>query len=144
VDALSIRKGSLTRDEYRQIQEHAELSYQFLSKIAWTGELKQVPAIAHAHHEKLNGKGYPLGLTSEKILLQSKLMTVADIYDALTAADRPYKKAMPVERAISILREEVKFGGLDADIVELFVERELWKLTLAESQGASCVATTSA
>lgn len=138
VDALSIRKGSLTRDEYRQIQEHAELSYQFLSKIAWTSELKQIPAIAHAHHEKLNGKGYPLGLTSDAISLQSKLMTVSDIYDALTAADRPYKKAMPVERAISILREEVKFGGLDADIVELFVEREIWKLTQAESQGANC------
>ncbi len=138
IAALSIRKGSLTLDEYKQIQEHAALSYDFLSKIAWTEDLAKVPAIARSHHEKLNGKGYPQGITGDKIPLQAKLMTVSDIYDALTAADRPYKKAMPVDRALSILKEEVKWGGLDSDVVDLFIECEIWRLTTSEMPGAGC------
>jgi len=134
--ALSIRKGSLTRDEFVQIQQHAELSFQFLRQIAWTPDLANVPAIAHAHHEKLSGRGYPLGITAEHILLQSRLMTVADIYDALTAADRPYKKSMPLERALGILRAEAASGDLDTNAVELFIRREIWRLTAAETPGA--------
>jgi HD-GYP domain-containing protein (c-di-GMP phosphodiesterase class II) len=127
--ALLIRKGSLTRDEYRQIQQHAALSYEFLRKIAWTADLERVPDIAHGHHEKLNGTGYPLGVLANAIPLQTRMMTIADIYDALTAADRPYKKAMPPARAMDILREEVAQGGLDGDVLDLFIQREVWKLT---------------
>lgn len=126
-DALSIRRGSLTREEYQQVQDHAQMSYNFLSQIPWTEEMAQIPSIAYAHHEKMDGSGYPRGLKDEQIPLQARIMTVADIYDALTASDRPYKKAMPVERAFAILREEANRGQLDSDLVELFINREVHK-----------------
>jgi HD-GYP domain-containing protein (c-di-GMP phosphodiesterase class II) len=126
-DALSIRRGSLTREEYKQVQDHAQMSYNFLRQIPWTQELSQIPQIAHAHHEKLDGSGYPLGLKDEQISLQARMMTVADIYDALTASDRPYKRAMPPERACKILREEAARGQLDIDLVELFISHEVYK-----------------
>ncbi len=127
--ALSIRKGSLTPDEYKQIQQHARLSFEFLNQIRWTPEFANIPDIAHCHHEKLDGSGYPRGVLAPEISLQSRMMAVADIYDALTASDRPYKKAMPVEKALSILRMEVKDGHLDGDVVELFIERQIYLLT---------------
>lgn len=128
-DSLSIRKGSLTLDEYRQIQTHAHLSYQFLEKISWTKEFSGIPEIAYCHHEKLNGKGYPRGVTAPDIPLQSRMMTIADIYDALTAADRPYKKAMPVDLALQILQWEAREGALDPDVLSLFIEKEIYKAT---------------
>jgi HD-GYP domain-containing protein (c-di-GMP phosphodiesterase class II) len=125
--ALSIRKGSLTPDEFRAIQNHAQLSYEFLKKIRWTDEFARIPEIAWGHHEKLNGKGYPRGVLASEISLETRLMTVADIYDALTANDRPYKKAMPVDRAIEILCKEAGFGDLDQDVVDLFVANAVYK-----------------
>lgn len=126
--ALQVRKGSLTPDEYKQIQDHARLSYEFLNKISWTPDFASIPDIAHCHHEKLNGKGYPRGILANQITLQSRMMTVADIYDALTASDRPYKKALPVERALQILQMEVKDGHLDPDVVALFVAQKIYLL----------------
>ena len=79
------------------------------------------------HHEKLNGKGYPDGVTGDKLRLETRTMTVCEIFDALTASDRPYKKAMPLEKAIQILRWEAEEGGLESDIVELFVKYEVYK-----------------
>lgn len=127
--ALKVRKGSLTPEEFRQIQEHAALSFHFLEQIRWTTDLARVAEIAHCHHEKLGGGGYPRGLLADAIPLQARMMTVADIYDAITANDRPYKRAVPVERALAILRDEVERGDLDGDVVTLFLEREIWKLT---------------
>ncbi|HEX8551373.1 MAG TPA: HD domain-containing phosphohydrolase [Abditibacteriaceae bacterium] len=129
IEALSVRRGSLTRGEFEQIKQHAQLSYEFLKRISWTPEYAHIPEIARGHHEKLNGSGYPLGVHGESIPLQTRLMTVADIYDALTASDRPYKKALPRERALSILRAEAGSGGLDARVVELFIRHEIYKLT---------------
>jgi hypothetical protein len=126
-NALSLRRGSLTREEYQQVQDHAQMSYNFLRQIPWTEEMQQIPAIAHAHHEKLDGSGYPRGLKGEQISLQARMMTVADIYDALTASDRPYKKAMSPERAFQILREEAARGQLDSELVELFIDRAIYK-----------------
>jgi len=131
IEALSIRKGSLTRDEYQQIQSHARLSYEFLLRIPWTSHLEKIPEIAHCHHEKLNGKGYPRGVLAADIPLQARMMTVADIYDALTAADRPYKKAMSVQRALKILQFEAEEGGLDADVVELFISGKIYETSQA-------------
>lgn len=122
-ELFRIRRGTLTSEEYRQIQQHASMSHYFLQQIPWTAELQQVPDIARSHHEKLNGKGYPLGIRADKIPLQARIMTIADIYDALTAADRPYKKAMPLARALEILRAEAAQGLLDSDLVELFIAR---------------------
>ena len=86
-----------------------------------------MPIIAGAHHERLNGTGYPGRLRGEEIPVQSKMMSVADIYDALTASDRPYKKAVPLERALDILGYEVKDGHLDPELVRIFREARIWE-----------------
>lgn len=127
--ALGIRKGSLTKKEYEQIQKHAQMSYDFLQKIEWTDEFKDIPNIAYCHHEKLNGKGYPRGVTAEHIPLQARLMTVADIFDAITASDRPYKKAVPVDIALRVIEREAEEGGLDRDVVDLFISEGIYKKT---------------
>ncbi|MCB1156024.1 MAG: GAF domain-containing protein [Leptospiraceae bacterium] len=124
---LSIKKGSLDFEERREIESHVEHTYQFLSKIPWTGELKMVPSIAHAHHEKLNGTGYPRGLVDYEIPVQSKMMTIADIFDALTDKDRPYKKAVPLERALDILHMEVKDNHIDSDLLNIFIHAKVYE-----------------
>lgn len=119
-DYLNITRGNLAEHEWEEMKSHASKSYQVLKRITWPEDLAEVPRIAHGHHEKLNGTGYPLGLSEDEIHFDSKIMCVADIYDALTCSDRPYKKAMPHERAMKILREEVERGALDGGLVELF------------------------
>lgn len=126
-DYLSIKRGSLTNQEREIIESHVRHTYEFLVKIPWTAELKQVPATAAMHHEKLNGKGYPFGLAESDIYIQGRIMAIADIYDALTAQDRPYKKAMPVEKACAILLEEGERKVLDMKIVEYFINKEIFK-----------------
>ncbi|MCC6877455.1 MAG: GAF domain-containing protein [Sandaracinaceae bacterium] len=128
IESLQVRRGSLNTLEIDEIRSHVVHTYNFLSRIPWGKNWERVPEIAGAHHEKLNGHGYPHGLKSEAIPLQSKIMTVADIYDALTARDRPYKKAVPVERALAILGFEVKDGNIDPDLVKAFVEAEVYKV----------------
>ncbi len=129
---LSIKKGSLDENERLEIESHVTHTYKFLTKIPWTRDLQHVPEVAWAHHEKLDGSGYPNGLTSEQIPLQSKMMTIADIYDALTAWDRPYKKAVPVDKALQILGWEVKDGHVDPELLELFIQSEVFQLTARE------------
>ncbi|HMZ63967.1 MAG TPA: GAF domain-containing protein [Leptospiraceae bacterium] len=124
---LSIRKGSLDFEERKEIESHVEHTFQFLSKIPWTSGLKMVPSIAHAHHEKLNGEGYPRGLIANDIPIQSKMMTIADIFDALTDKDRPYKKAVPLERALDILKMEVKDHHVDGDLLNIFIESRVFE-----------------
>lgn len=126
VRTLSIRKGNLDPQERTEIESHVTHTFRFLTKIPWTRDLRDVPNIAYAHHEKLNGLGYPRGLAAEVIPIQSKMMTVSDIYDALTANDRPYKKAVPTDRALDILRMEVKDGLLDGSLVELFIDAKIY------------------
>ena len=126
---LSIPQGSLDREERMQIESHVIHSFRFLSQIPWTKELKNIPEIAKAHHEKLDGSGYPYHLRSEGIPFQAKMMTISDIFDALTARDRPYKKAVPVERALDIIGEEVKSQLLDPVLFRLFLEAKIYELT---------------
>jgi HD-GYP domain-containing protein (c-di-GMP phosphodiesterase class II) len=123
---LSIRKGTLSFAERTQIESHVSHTYRFLSSIPWTADLARVPEIAHAHHEKLDGNGYPRGLRADQIPLPSRIMTICDIYDALTAADRPYKRAVPREKAIRILEDEARQGLLDRWLVEAFVTEKIW------------------
>ncbi|KQQ97656.1 metal-dependent phosphohydrolase [Massilia sp. Leaf139] len=125
--ALSIGKGCLTPDERRQIEAHVADSYSFLILIPWTRELAGVPAIAHGHHEKLDGSGYPMGLKGAEISLQTRILTISDIFDALTARDRPYKEAVPVERALDLIGEECRAGHLDARLFKVFVEAKGWE-----------------
>jgi len=119
---LSIPKGSLDPGERLQIESHVTHTYNFLRQIPWTTNLAQVAEIAHGHHEKLDGTGYPRGIQASEIAIQTRIMTVADIFDALTASDRPYKKALSAQRATEILDMEAKAGMLDRDVVELVLE----------------------
>jgi HD-GYP domain-containing protein (c-di-GMP phosphodiesterase class II) len=125
--ALSVKRGSLTDPEFDEIRSHVSHTYKFLSQIPWGKAFRRVPIIAGAHHERLNGTGYPNRLRAEEIPVQSKMMSIADIYDALTASDRPYKKAVPVDRAIDILEYSVKDGHLDAELVRIFREARVWE-----------------
>jgi HD-GYP domain-containing protein (c-di-GMP phosphodiesterase class II) len=127
VVSLQVTKGSLNEKEFDEIRSHVVHTFDFLSRIPWGKSFVRIPEIAGAHHEKLNGKGYPKGLASADIPLASKIMTIADIFDALTARDRPYKKAMPIERAMSILGFEVKDGHVDGELVRIFTEAEVYK-----------------
>ncbi|MCB1190206.1 MAG: GAF domain-containing protein [Leptospiraceae bacterium] len=127
---LSIKRGSLDEEERKEIESHVIHTYQFLKQIPWTQNLKMIPNIAHAHHEKLDGSGYPLKLKSEEIPVQSKMMTIADIFDALTDKDRPYKKAVPLERALDILKMEVRDNHIDPILLEFFVQAKVYELVL--------------
>lgn len=124
---LSLPKGSLSEEERREIESHVSHTYHFLRQIAWTEDLAGVPDIAHAHHEKCDGSGYPRGLTAEHIPIQAKLMTIADIYDALTSMDRPYKPATTPERALEILQTEARRGKLDMDLLKVFIEAGVYR-----------------
>lgn len=130
---LSLPKGSLNDHERREIESHVTHTFEYLTKINWGKSYKDVPTIAYAHHEKLNGKGYPRGLTQPEIPLQSRMMTIADIYDALTASDRPYKKAVPVPKALEIIEYEVKEGMLDPHLFKLFVDAKVYEKTTPKS-----------
>jgi hypothetical protein len=126
---LTIPKGSLDPEERVQIESHVIHSFRFLSQIPWTKELRNIPLIAKAHHEKLDGSGYPYRMKSEDIPFQAKMMTISDIYDALTARDRPYKRAVPVERALDIIGQEVKSQLLDPVLFQLFIEAKIFQIT---------------
>ncbi len=126
VRALSVSKGSLDEAERHEIESHVTHSYQFLLTIPWPKRLARVPGIAFGHHEKLNGRGYPNRLAAEQIPPEVRMMTVSDIYDALTIGDRPYKRSVPQDRALAILEEEVRDGFLDADLVKLFVDARVF------------------
>jgi hypothetical protein len=130
LQALSIRRGSLSEKERREIESHVTHTYRFLAEIPWTGEYSRIPEIAYAHHEKLNGSGYPRRLKAEDIPVQSRMMTVSDIFDALVAWDRPYKRAVPVERALGILSEEAGEGKLDRDLLDIFIEAKIYEKTI--------------
>jgi len=126
VAALSIAKGSLTPSEKERINDHVQKTWEFLTKIPWTGEFKGIPEIAWAHHERLDGTGYPRGLKGAEIPTQSKMMTIADIYDALVAQDRPYQKGKTPEEALDILADDVRRGWLDGDLFRVFVEAKIY------------------
>jgi HD-GYP domain-containing protein (c-di-GMP phosphodiesterase class II) len=128
VTALQIRRGSLTDAERLEINRHVVHTYNFLCEIPWGRTLRDVPHIAGAHHEKLDGTGYPNGLRGQDIPVPARMMTIADIYDALTASDRPYKKALPPDKALDILAADVKRGSLDEELFTIFTQAQVWSL----------------
>ncbi len=130
VHFLRIPKGSLDERERKEIESHVEQTYKFLSQIPWTDDLRDLANIAYGHHEKLNGRGYPRGIAGAEIPVQTRVMTIADIFDALTASDRPYKRALPIERALDIIRMEAKDGMLDSSLVDLMVESGVYRKVL--------------
>jgi HD-GYP domain-containing protein (c-di-GMP phosphodiesterase class II) len=124
---LSIPKGSLDASEREQIESHVIHTFNFLNQIPWTKELRRIPEIARAHHEKLNGEGYPYKLRGDAIPLPTKMMTICDIFDALTASDRPYKSAVPIDRALGILEECVRANEIDPELFRLFRESKFYQ-----------------
>jgi HD-GYP domain-containing protein (c-di-GMP phosphodiesterase class II) len=126
---LALVKGSLNPQERTEIESHVSHTFSFLSLIPWTKQLRDLPTIAYSHHEKLDGTGYPRKLAGEDIPVQSRMMTIADIYDALTANDRPYKRSLPPERALSILEMEAGHGKIDARLFKVFVDSKAWRLS---------------
>jgi HD-GYP domain-containing protein (c-di-GMP phosphodiesterase class II) len=127
VKSLSVARGSLTPGELDEIRRHVVHTHEFLGQIPWGKQFRRVPQIAGAHHERLNGTGYPNRLRAEEIPVQSKMMSITDIFDALTASDRPYKKAVPIPKALDILGLEVKDQHIDADLLEVFIAARVWE-----------------
>lgn len=127
VRLLSIRKGSLDENERLQIESHVVHTVNFLQQIPWTPEIRNIPEIARGHHEKLNGIGYPYKLSAPEIPVQTRMMTISDIFDALSAADRPYKKSVGLERALQILGYAVQDGELDAALFQLFLDAKVYE-----------------
>lgn len=125
---LSIPRGSLDSNERLQIESHVTHSFNFLTQIPWTHDYRGIPKIARAHHEKLNGGGYPNGLVGAEIPVQARMMTICDIYDALTASDRPYKRAVPTDRALDILKICVRDEEIDSDLFRLFLDAQVYRL----------------
>jgi len=124
--ALLVARGSLTEHERSEVQNHVRHTFEFLRQIPWGQRLRRVPEIAGMHHEYLDGSGYPRGAAAAAIPIQARMMTVADIFDALTAADRPYKKAVPVDKALDILYAEADSGKLDRTVIEVFVKARVY------------------
>jgi len=127
IEALSIKRGCLTPEERDEIESHVTRSWEFLRRIPWGEDLKDIPEIAYSHHELLDGTGYPRKLVGEEIPLRSRIMTVCDIFDALAASDRAYKPALSIEKTLSIIESMVDGGKLDRRFFEVFVEGKIWE-----------------
>lgn len=125
---LMVPRGNLTPEERLSIEAHVTHTYTFLNRIPWTKHLKNVPIIAYAHHEKLDGSGYPQGLAQQEIPFQSQILTIADIYDALTASDRPYKRRLSIETTLAILRQEAARNKINSDLVDVFEQRQIFNV----------------
>ena len=123
---LSVARGSLSPDERVEIENHVSFTYDVLKMVPWSRGLENVPFIAHRHHEKLDGSGYPQRVKGDEIPMQSRMLTICDIYDALTAKDRPYKPAVPIDKAFHILEDEVKQGKLDGLLLKLFIDSKAY------------------
>ncbi len=130
MDALKLPRGSLTAQERLEIESHVVHTYNFLENIPWGRRLGRIPTIAGSHHEKLDGTGYPRGLKGDEIRVETRMMTIADIFDALTASDRPYKRAVPLDKALDIIGYEVKAGKCDADLFRIFIDAKVWQRIL--------------
>jgi HD-GYP domain-containing protein (c-di-GMP phosphodiesterase class II) len=124
---LSIPRGSLSDDERHEIESHVTHSFRFLMQIPWTKDLRRVPLIAYSHHERLDGTGYPRRLTHVEVPIQARMMSISDVFDALAASDRPYKRAVPPDRALDILKSEVKAGRIDPVLLDLFIDAKVYE-----------------
>jgi len=124
---FAVIKGNLTDSERRAIQHHVVDTEKMLRKLPFIDKLARVPFYAASHHEWPNGKGYPKGLKGDEIPLPARMMCIADVWDALTAQDRPYKPPIPPEKSSQILRAGAEHDEFDKDLVELFIAHRLWE-----------------
>lgn len=128
IENLTIKKGNLTDDEREEINSHVSYSYKILKDIKWIKELKNIPDIASSHHERIDGTGYPRRLKGNEISIQAKILAILDIFEALTARDRPYKPPMSVEKAIEIIKKEVEDNHLDKELFQIFMQEKIYEL----------------
>lgn len=135
-DDVLLKAGRLTEEEYRKIQSHAAYTSEILEQIHFSTALEGVPFLASAHHERIDGKGYPYGLRGDDLPVSARIIAIADVYDALTAYDRPYKKAMSVEKALRIL-ESGKGSQFDPDLVDLFIREKCYNIERRQHQRVS-------
>lgn len=127
MDNLSIRAGTLTQRERETINHHIVATIKMLEQLPWPTHLKNVPEYAGGHHERMDGKGYPKGLTRDQMSLQARMMGIADIFEALTAKDRPYKPGMKLSQAISIMNNFKKGGHIDPDLFDVFLKQGVYR-----------------
>ena len=129
---LTIRAGTLTQAERQTINYHVSGTIKMLEQLPWPKHLKNVPEYAGGHHERMDGKGYPRGLKREEMSWQARMMGIADIFEALTAGDRPYKDAMTLTQALDILDKFRHNGHIDPDLHDVFVNSEIYRKYAAE------------
>jgi HD-GYP domain-containing protein (c-di-GMP phosphodiesterase class II) len=127
VKNLMIRKGTLTNEERQIINHHIVATIKMLESLPYPKHLERVPEFAGGHHERMDGKGYPRGLTRDQMSVQARVMGVADIFEALTARDRPYKKPMTLSTALTILGKMSLEGHVDPDIYVIFIHSDIWR-----------------
>ena len=124
---LTIRYGTLTQEERSVINHHIEVTIQMLESLPWPKHLKNVSEYAGGHHERMDGKGYPRGLTRDQMSVQARCMGIADIFEALTAKDRPYKKGKTLSESLEILGRMRLNGHVDPDLFDIFVRRRVYQ-----------------
>ena len=132
---LSIRKGSLTPEEMEIIRNHAAVSIRMLNDLPFPKRLSRVAEYAGAHHEKLDGSGYPLGLSAEQLSIQARIIAIADIFESLTARDRPYREPTELSEVLEILREMKENQHIDPDLYDLFLETNLFEEYIERTLG---------
>ncbi len=123
---MSIQKGTLTSEEREIINNHAKLSIDILNRLPFPKKYQQIPQISGNHHEKLNGKGYPQGLKGDEISFEARILAIADIFEALTASDRPYKAGMPLSTVMKILYTMAQAGELDKELVKFLYTSNIY------------------
>ena len=126
-DNLTIRAGTLTQKEREVINHHIVATIKMLEQLPWPKHLTRVPEYAGGHHERMDGKGYPRGLTREQMSVQARMMGIADIFEALTARDRPYKQGMKLSQAMGIMANFKKGGHIDPDLFDVFVREGVYR-----------------
>jgi len=124
---LSIARGTLSKEDRFKIQEHMIGTIRMLDALPFPPELSKVPQYASTHHETLKGSGYPRKLNGQQLSIPERIMAVADIFEALTAADRPYKTPKKVSESIAILYRMVNSGDIDRDVFELFLSSGVYR-----------------
>lgn len=124
---LCITRGTINNEERSEINRHIDITIDVLEKLPFPKKLKRVPEYAGGHHERMDGKGYPRGLKRDEMSIPARIMGIADIFEALTAKERPYKPPMPLSQAFSILRSMRDDNHIDPDVFELFLTSGVWK-----------------
>jgi HD-GYP domain-containing protein (c-di-GMP phosphodiesterase class II) len=127
IENLSIPRGTLTGKEREIINYHIVATIKMLEALPWPKHLRHVPEYAGGHHERMDGKGYPRGLTREQMSVQARVMGIADIFEALTARDRPYKKGKTLTESLQILGKFKEGGHIDPDLFDVFIRRKVYQ-----------------